>query len=224
MGSGCKGGSVSTLLLQQYASILNFLQPMACYSRVLLISWWSQWSPPAVFRTLACRTPEGPFQRVCFRDCFLSYRITATPGLIVGPEQCFRLSTLQWWWPPNWTLLDQDSLAEARVENYLVLRPAVTRELHAPVCYGLFGFPALAPNPFLLFPFSPGANQNTIVYTELPLDICCSSPKWAPVFRKLFSHFANLVSLFPVFYSFISTQQFPYLKVFHFFKLPCFIF
>lgn len=41
----------------------------------------------------------GPFHRVRFGDCFLSYRIAASPRLIVGPEQCFRLSIFIWWWP-----------------------------------------------------------------------------------------------------------------------------
>lgn len=102
----------------------------------------------------------------------------------------------------NWTLMDQNSLTEIRVDNYLVLILGVTqRRLGSHLPSSVKGCVWLSHPPCLiLFSFSPEANQYFCLYWTT-LGIWCSSPKWAAVCRKLFcSYFTNSVSLFPAFY------------------------
>lgn len=70
-----------------------------------------------------------------------------------------------------------------------------------------------------LFSSSPEANRSTFVSVEFHLASGAHHLNEPPSFgnsRARCSRFANVLSLFPVLYSFISSEYFPYPKHFHF--------
>lgn len=110
-------------------------------------------SPSCLQKAHFLSLSEAPFTE-CFRD-YSFYRITATPGLSVGPQQCFSLSIhTHGGSPANQALLCQNSGTETSVENCTVLRPGVTQGVTCPslgwdVCVAVL---RMVPDAILLLP------------------------------------------------------------------------